>query len=92
MNRRVDFAVLGRPMPGGSKTGFAIRKGGVLTGRVGMTESNEKRLRPWRELIVSAALDAMDGRELLSGPLLLEVDFYLARPKGTTDPVGTPIS
>lgn len=79
---RLEFTVVGRPVPAGSKTGFAVRKGGVLTGQVAMAESNQRRVRPWQAELKAAAQEALDGGERLAGPLILEVDFYLDRPAG----------
>jgi Holliday junction resolvase RusA-like endonuclease len=78
---RLQFTVLGRPVPAGSKRAFVIKKGGVPTNRAAMVEDSKKRVRPWQELIKSAALDAMGATGPLDGPLILKVDFYLARPK-----------
>jgi len=77
----IGFVVLGRPQPAGSKRAFAVRKGGRLTGAVAVVETAEKRVRPWQALIRDAALQAMQSQELLDGALILEVDFYLARPR-----------
>lgn len=39
-------------------------------------------VRPWREAVKAAALQAMgDGWERLDGPVWLEVTFYYARPR-----------
>jgi Holliday junction resolvase RusA-like endonuclease len=76
----IEFTVLGRPAPAGSKRAFAVRKGGKPTGQVAVVDDN-KRSKPWQELVSSAAAAAVDGAKL-DGPLLLEVDFYVARPAG----------
>lgn len=79
---RLIFAVIGRPQPAGSKRAFPIRRGGQVTGVV--VTDDAKRSRPWKDSVAAAALDALPaGRdELLTGPLELRVDFYLARPAG----------
>lgn len=78
----VQFTVLGRPMPAGSKRAFAIRKGGVPTGRVAVVDANPAQ-KSWQQEVASAALEAVSAtHELLVGPLSLSVVFVVARPKG----------
>ena len=78
----LTFTAIGRPQPAGSKRAFPIRRGGVVTG-VATTEDNLKS-RPWKDSVAAAAMDALPaGRdELLTGPLELTIDFYLARHAG----------
>jgi Holliday junction resolvase RusA-like endonuclease len=78
----VAFTVFGVAAPAGSKRGFVNRR----TGRVILTDDS-KRSRPWKADVTAAAIDAMsndDGRidPPMDGPLLLEVTFWVARPKG----------
>lgn len=73
----IELVVYGTPVPAGSKRAFT-RPGG----RVGVADTAEKRMKPWRAALQAAAGDAMHGRELLQGPLSLAVEFHLARPKG----------
>jgi crossover junction endodeoxyribonuclease RusA len=89
-NRQFRFTVYGRPQPAGSKRAFAVKQGGVPTGRIAVTDDNTKG-KPWRDSIVAEALlqyHATLGvpverrHELMRGPLTLHVDFYVARPKG----------
>jgi Holliday junction resolvase RusA-like endonuclease len=75
MSEEITFRVHGVPAPGGSKRGFVNPK----TKRVIITEDC-KRSKPWRALVSSAALDAHQGPPL-AGPLRLEVEFVLPRPK-----------
>ena len=82
------FVVLGRPQPAGSKRAFLIRKAGEVKG-VAVTE-DAKHSRTWRQLVQSAATDALGwtpepdtwGYFSLAGPLVLEATFYVARPAG----------
>jgi Holliday junction resolvase RusA-like endonuclease len=83
--------VLGTPAPQGSKRAFAIRKGGVPTGRVAVVEQQDKRVKSWRQAVLEAALSAVaksdgdwsDDREgSPGGPVGLKVIFYLKRPAG----------
>lgn len=76
----VTFTVLGRPQPAGSKRAFPIRRGGQVTGVV-VTE-DAKHSKPWRALVAAAANEAMEGREPMTGPLQLDISFYVARPAG----------
>jgi Holliday junction resolvase RusA-like endonuclease len=79
----VEFTVIGRPQPAGSKRGIPIyRKGRQFTGRVATIDTNEDKVKPWRGEIVAAAREALAGRAPLEGPISLEVDFYVARPAG----------
>jgi Holliday junction resolvase RusA-like endonuclease len=71
----VEFTVLGRPQPAGSKRAFRTK-----TGRTIVTDDN-KRARPWKSQVAAEAAAVADG-SLLSGPLELEVVFWFARPKG----------
>ena len=49
-------------------------------GRGVMVESS-KRLRPWRDTVTQAALDALGDRPAFTGPVELHVTFTFARPK-----------
>jgi Holliday junction resolvase RusA-like endonuclease len=82
----VQFTVHGTAQTAGSKRGFYNKK----AGRVIVTDDNA-RSRPWKALISDAALGAMSlhadhttggYRPPLDGPLLLELTFWVARPKG----------
>jgi Holliday junction resolvase RusA-like endonuclease len=76
---RIEFTVLGKPQPGGSKK-WLPRKGRI-GGRPLVVDDNPKT-KPWQALVSAAAYDALDGQPPLEGPLLLEIDFYLTRPAG----------
>lgn len=73
----VHFTVPGIAAPAGSKKGFYNKK----AGRVIITDDS-KRSRPWKAQVSEAAIEAMHGGELLDGPLLLEITFWMPRPKG----------
>jgi Holliday junction resolvase RusA-like endonuclease len=70
----LTFTVRGIPAPQGSKR---------HVGRGIMVESS-KKVGPWRDAVRSEAVAAMDatGVTKMDGPLILEVTFYFARPKG----------
>ena len=75
----LDFKVLGQPAPQGSKRGY------VVNGRAVLVESS-KRVKPWREAVKHAALDAMTSQAFtaatpVAGPLYVSVVYTLPRPK-----------
>ncbi len=76
----LSFIVYGNPEPRGSKTA-GIGKGG----RRFMRDSNPKSY-PWMRDVAQAAALAMFkvhiDSSLFRGPLRVDVDFYLPRPKG----------
>ena len=72
----VAFRVNGDPAPQGSKRGFSR----VGSTHVVMVEASTK-VKPWRAAVVDAAVDAMNGRAPLAGPVTVMVSFRLAKPK-----------
>jgi len=74
------FTVLGRAAPGGSKRAFR----NPHTGQIVVTD-DAKGGQPWRELVQSAALDAVNGQPTpvfgADEPLMVNVVFYRARPR-----------
>ncbi len=71
--------VVGTPAPQGSKKGFYNKS----LGRVQMTESS-KKVKPWRQDVRQAALDALGGPDHISiflGPVELAITFFMQRPK-----------
>jgi Holliday junction resolvase RusA-like endonuclease len=77
----MQFFVPGIPAPGGSKRAFAIKKGGVYTGRTVVFDDAGKRNKDWRAVVAHAGRDAMAGREPLRGALSVVMHFALPRPK-----------
>lgn len=70
--------VYGRPQPAGSKRAFVNRR----TGRAHVVDA-AKGSAPWKQEVAGAALKACGGVPvLLEGPLILDVRFYLRRPRG----------
>ena len=78
----LEIHVVGVPAPQGSKRGFVVK------GRVVMAESS-KKVRPWRQDVKAAALEAITPEqgeafptqwEPLAGPLSVAVTFFLPRP------------
>lgn len=81
--KEVRFFVNGLAAPGGSKRGFAIKKGGVYTGRVAIVDTGGERTRNWRQDVAAAAMQAMKLADLapFTGPIQLELLFRMPRPK-----------
>lgn len=77
----ITFTVPGKPEPAGSKRAFAIKKGGVYTGRNIVVDAN-KNSRPWKDAVLAQAIIARGDRQPLDGPLQLDVTFTVLRPKG----------
>lgn len=76
----LQFFVPGIPAPGGSKRAFTVRRRDGSLG-VGVQDA-AKRNKPWRSDVAVIAGHAMTGRPLLTGPLMVQVEFVLSRPKG----------
>jgi len=75
----LTFTVYGRPQPAGSKR--VVPAGGKRGGRP-IVIDDAKRSRPWKQDVTAAAREAFGDRELLAGPLALELTFNVARPRG----------
>ena len=71
------FFVPGRPAPGGSKRFVGI---GKKTGRAILIDAGGKRNKEWRAC-VSHCAHLIAPAELLRGPLAVEFDFTMPRPK-----------
>lgn len=74
------FFVPGIPAPGGSKRAFAIKKGGVYTGRTVVFDDAGQRNKDWRKACVVFA-EQQAPRELFRGPLRVDFDFVMPRLK-----------
>ncbi len=70
----VVLRVMGTPAPQGSKRAYA------RNGRVQMVESS-KAVAPWREAVVAEAKRGGEAGLMLSGPVSVQVTFFLRRPK-----------
>lgn len=75
----IQIKVLGIPAPQGSKNTFAVKKGGVYTGRT-VTFEQSRAVEPWREAIRHEC-QQHDGR-YGSGPVSVDILFWMPRPKG----------
>ena len=74
--RPLTFTVPGVAQPGGSKTVGTSKQGKPF-----VRDSN-RSVYAWRERVAKYAAEAMNGRELETGPLRLLVTFTIVRPKG----------
>jgi len=68
------FHVPGVPAPQGSKN--AYRRGNKIL----LVESS-KKVKPWRAAVAQAATIAYLRTEPIDGPVAVEIDFHLPRPK-----------
>lgn len=88
--RSITFIVPGLPAPQGSKKAFAIRKGGVYTGKTAVAE-NSRHVGPWRDRVALAAHHAWLGEPLLIDvPVFARIEFILKRATGTPKTRPTP--
>lgn len=71
----LEFFVPGVPAPGGSKKGFVNPR----TKRVVIVDDAGQKNKDWRNSVKFAARDAI--HEAFSGPVSLDVTFYMPRPK-----------
>lgn len=69
----IEFEVFGRPTPQGSKR--------VFNGR--LVEAQSVNLKKWRAAIANAC-QQFAQQNIHLGPIRLEVDFYLERPKSVS--------
>ena len=78
------FYVHGIPKPAGSKTGFALRKGGAFTGRVAIVDAC-KGSRDWKTTVTQMVSDRLSkiskGRFPTMKPVSLSLTFFMQRPK-----------
>lgn len=80
------IVVYGKPEPAGSKNAYAVRKDGVPTGKIAVSDANP-RAKSWQREVGDAAREAMDNAPLefdpfVLGPLDVSMIFYVQRPKG----------
>jgi Holliday junction resolvase RusA-like endonuclease len=71
----LNIDVIGTPAPAGSKRAF------VVNGRARMKESSTK-VRPWWQAVAGSAQEALpEDWQTHTGPVAIEVAFFIARPK-----------
>lgn len=79
----LEFHVLGKPITQGSKTGY-LRGGRVVVVDVSnkkTTTEKAGRLDRWRDAVSLAAMKAMGSARPWLGPIELDLEFVLPRPK-----------
>lgn len=79
---RIGFRVDGIPAPKGSAR--AIRRGAHAVLVASASNSNRRALKSWAGAVAHAAIAA--GAQLLTGPLGVDIVFYLPRPKTVKRP------
>lgn len=85
------FRVYGRPQQRGSKKAFVLPGKDGKKPRAIITDDNT-RSEPWVNAVACEAAKAMNGRDLITGPVSLSLVFFFARPKdhyGTGRNAGT---
>ncbi len=77
MSRQPTFecVVFGTPRPQGSMSLFKSRDGRTVSRYSNTTYE-------WRNIVTTAAIEALDGRPALEGPVHLDITFEMPRPKG----------
>lgn len=81
--KSLTFFVPGKAQTSGSKHGFALKRGGVYTGKVLMTPANPNE-RDWKNAVAAWAVAAMTKANInapIDSPVRLDITFVLARPK-----------
>lgn len=73
----MELWVPGIPAPAGSKKAFYIKK----LKRAVVTDAC-KRTKPWQATVAAFAMEAWEGKPLLTGPVRAEFVFRLTRSKG----------
>lgn len=84
----ISFFVEGIPAPGGSKNAFAIKRGGVYTGRVAVVDAGGQKNKNWRARVRVEGLRNRPA-ELLTGPVTVAMHFVVPRPKSHRAKDGT---
>ena len=75
----ITFTVFGIPKPAGSKTAFAIKRGGVYTGRTVVMDAC-KKTKSW-QAIVKAEAKKHAPEKPFDGAIAVEFVFLMPRPK-----------
>lgn len=76
----ITIVVYGRPAPQGSKR-YAGHRRNAASGRISaVLVEQSKRVKPWRDLVTTAARQACAGRPPLDGPLAIEIVFTVIKP------------
>ena len=76
---QIYFTVFGIPKPAGSKTAFAIKRGGVYTGRTVVMDAC-KKTKSWQAIVKAEAKKHAPATPV-DGAIWVEFTFYMPRPK-----------
>lgn len=76
----ISFFVEGTPAPGGSKNAFALKKGGVYTGRVAISDAGGQKNKDWRKVVATVGRMQYGGKPLLTSALRVSMLFVMKRP------------
>ncbi len=73
-----SFRVFGDPQPQGSKSAWLNKR----TNKVIMSEANDKKLKPWRKTVESAAKEYAKKNciEPINDPVRIRQEFWLTKP------------
>lgn len=74
----IEFRVYGTPAPQGSKTAFVRGSRAVVVD--GSSKTGREKLSSWRAEVAREAQNIASG-ELLEGPLGVEINFVMPKPK-----------
>ena len=77
---RIEFWAAGQPGTKGSAKAF------VVGGRARITNDAGEKAKAWAAVVSAAAHTAMAGRPVLRSPVVVQIIFYLARPKSHFHP------
>jgi Holliday junction resolvase RusA-like endonuclease len=77
VSKEIQFTVLGKPEPAGSKKAVPLGQ----QGRWGVVDDNPKA-KAWKKAVGLSAFVAMAKRPVFEGGVIVEMEFVLARPKG----------
>lgn len=74
----IEIIVYGEPAPQGSKKFVGLAKSGR-----GILIESSKKVKPWREAVKLAAIEAMGGAgaKRITGPVAIEMVFTVPKPK-----------
>lgn len=76
----VAFYVVGLPATKGSSRGLPFHR---ANGKLGVRVINDNpRGKPWQAEVKAAALEQLGARGIMTGPVAIDMVFYMPRPKG----------
>jgi Holliday junction resolvase RusA-like endonuclease len=82
----LSFTVYGTPIPQGSMKAFMPRGR-----RFPVVTSDNLRTLPWKYMVTAAAREALRDSPPVEGPIAIDIEFYLPRPKSAQKRVVYPV-